>query len=67
MILANIIPQDEDYDDHFFIKYDSSFRVLDSKDYHVVTTFDTKREMIAFSPDHRDRHICTVEGKVLYG
>lgn len=41
--------------------YDSSFQVFDSKNYHVVTTFDTKRDMLSFCVDHRDRHICTVE------
>ncbi|KAI6234654.1 LisH domain-containing protein [Aphelenchoides fujianensis] len=47
--------------ERYYVRYDSSFRVLDAKDYHVITTVDTKRDLIAFGIDHNDRHICTVE------
>ncbi|CAD5228247.1 unnamed protein product [Bursaphelenchus xylophilus] len=48
-------------DDQFFSAYESNFRVIDSFDYHVVTTVDTKRDIAGFAVDHADRHICTIE------
>ncbi|KAI6175831.1 LisH domain-containing protein [Aphelenchoides bicaudatus] len=61
LFATTVTPQEDEYDTHLCVKYDSSFRVIDSKDYHVVTTYDTKRDILGFCPDHRDKFICTVE------
>ncbi|KAI6207099.1 hypothetical protein M3Y94_00991100 [Aphelenchoides besseyi] len=51
----------EGMDDRMLTHYEPSLRVLDSKDYHLITTVDTKRELLGFAVDHHDRYICTVE------
>ncbi|KAI6181263.1 LisH protein [Aphelenchoides besseyi] len=51
----------DEMEDRILTHYEPSFRVLDSKDYHLITTVDTKRELLGFAVDHNDRYICTIE------